>query len=309
MACITRCILRWGLISGLALGGATLLIGPERVKAGFTQIQSKAKGFVDDMVDDPVAIRHQLEELAKQYPDRISEVRGEMAEVQTQIGQFQRDVEIADRVVAMTTEDLRQLKTLVAQAESKQSGNARNVSFHFEGVRFNVQQAYTEAGRINEVRKTYQDRLAHDQQQLTFLTEQHNRLNEIAENLDTEFNKYQAQLWQLDRQIDAIERNERLIALMEQQQETLASYDKFSAVGNLGQIESKLAELRTKQEAQLQYLTKNGSKTNYEKLAEAQLDLRNLDENPFADVFDDVNEEETDEVTVEPTRSIAYNNN
>ena len=57
MACITRCILRWGLISGLALGGATLLIGPERVGAGFHQLQSKARGVVDQYMDNPTAMR------------------------------------------------------------------------------------------------------------------------------------------------------------------------------------------------------------------------------------------------------------
>lgn len=297
---ITRCILRWGLIGGLALGGATLLVGPERVTAGFAHLQSKAQGVIDDMVDDPVALRRQLEQLAEQYPNRISKVRGELAEVEHQIAQFDRDVEISKRVVAMTTDDLRQLKTLVAQAE----GKARNASFHFEGVRFNVEQAYTEAGRINHVRKTYQDRLAHDEQQMNFLTQQQQRLNEILENLEEEYAKYQAQLWQLDRQIDAIERNDRLIALMEDQKETLASYDKFEKVGNLRQIESKLAELRRQQEAQMEYLAKQDHHTDYEKIAEAQLDMTNLDDNPFADVFEDVE----DEASVEPTGSVAFNN-
>src|SRR5689334_25055774 len=38
---ITRCILRWGLVSGLALGGVTLLVGPERVSAGLSMIRCK----------------------------------------------------------------------------------------------------------------------------------------------------------------------------------------------------------------------------------------------------------------------------
>jgi phage shock protein A len=303
---ITRCILRWGLISGLALGGATLLVGPERVKAGFAHLQYQAQNLVDEMVDDPIALRRQLEELAEQYPDRIGEVRGELAEVNHQVGQFDRDVEIAGRVVAMTTTDLRQLKTLVAQAEAKQNATAHPVSFHFEGVRFDLEEAYTEAGRINHVRKTYQDRLAHDQQQLDFLSQQGTRLHEILEDLESEYSKYQAQLWQLDRQIDAIERNERLIELMKEQKQTLANYNKFEKVGSLNQIESKLAELRRIQEAQLETLSKSGSRNSYEKIAEAQLDMQDLDDNPFADIFDEFEDQE--EATVEATNSIAYNN-
>jgi len=162
MACFTRCIIRWGLIGGLALGGATLLVGPERVATGFAQVRTHAQGMVDEFVDNPLAIRRQLEQLAEQYPDRIAEVQGEIAEVSHQINMIDHDVEVAQRVVAMTTDDLRDLKTLVAQAEAKQTSTARTVAFRFEGVRMNIEQAYNEAGRINHVRTTYGDRLAHD---------------------------------------------------------------------------------------------------------------------------------------------------
>jgi phage shock protein A len=303
---ITRCILRWGLVSGLALGGATLLVGPNHMKAGFAHLQAKAQNVVDELVDDPIALRNQLEDLADQYPERIGEVRGEVAEVTHQIAQFERDVDIASRVVAMTTDDLHQLKTLVAQAEAKQNTTARPASFHFEGVRFNIEGAYTEAGRINHVRKTYQDRLAHDEQQLNFLSQQQTRLTEILTNLEDEFSKYQSQLWQLDRQIDAIERNERLIELMKEQKSTLASYDKFEKVGSLHQIESKLAELARIQEAQLQALSKLDVSNNYEKIAEAQMDMQNLDDNPFADVFEEFDADA--EVKATPTGSVAFSN-
>ena len=306
MACITRCILRWGLISGLALGGATLLIGPERVGAGFHQLQSKACGVVDQFMDNPTAMRRQLEQLADEYPDRIAEVRGEIAEINHQIGRLEHDVEISKRVVALTTNDLRELKTLVAQAEAKKAATSRNVSFHFDGMRFNINQAYSEAGRINHVRTTYSDRLAQDNHQYQFLSEQKARLTEILENLEGDFDKYQSQLWQLDRQIDAIERNERLIELTKRQKATLASYDKFDKVANLHQLEAKLAELRTIQEAQLAALAKSGSNDDYIKRAEAEMGMMDLDDDPFANVFDEVDDKE--EVEEESTQSIAYSN-
>jgi chromosome segregation ATPase len=305
MACITRCIIRWGLISGLALGGATLLVGPERVKSGFAHLQHKAQIVVDDFVDDPIALRRQLADLSEAYPDRIAEVGGEVAEVSYQLGQFDRDVEIAKRVVAMTTDDLRHLKIMVAQAEAKQKSTTRNVSFHFEGVLFNINQAYTEAGRISHVRTTYKNRLAHDQQQIDFLSQQKDRLTEILTTLETEFTTYQAQLWQLDRQIDAIERNDRLIELTKEQQATLDSYNKFEKVGSLHQLQAKLAELRTIQEAQLQQLNKHGINNDYEKMAEADLDMTDLDGNPFADIFDEF-EDNTEDTNVQETGSVAY---
>ncbi len=277
----TRTLLRWGLISGLALGAVTLLVGPERVSAGFSVLRSKAQGVVDKCVDDPVALRRQLEDLAKQYPARIAQVRRELAQVEHQIGLFNTDIDKSTRVVAATTQDLGQLKTLVARAEESAKEATRPVAIRFEGVKFNIDEAYTEAHRINSVRMTYQDRLASDKQQLAFLTQQKDRLTEISTKLEAEHNTFQAQLWQLDRQIDAIERNERLIDFTSQQQETLASYEKFGKVGNLKQIEGKLAELRAVQEAQLEAMSKKGINTDYERKAEYDMSTEELSKNPF----------------------------
>lgn len=282
--CITRSILRIGLVGALALGGVTLLVGKERVAAGLSMIRCKAQNVVDNCVDDPIALRRQLEGLANQYPDRISEVRGEMAEVEHQLAQFTRDVGIAQRVVAMTTQDLGQLKELVAKAEDSSKATARPVSIRFEGVKFDVEQAYNEARRINSVRGTYQDRIAHDNTQITFLSQQKDRLNEILGKLESEYATFQAQLWQLDRQIDAIERNERLITLTEDQQATLASYEKFGKVGSLKQIEGKLAELRAKQEAQLDFLSKQGVHSDYENKAQYEMDSSDVNVNPFNEI-------------------------
>ena len=286
MSCITRCMFRWGLIGGLALGGVTLLVGPQRVAAGLSQIRAKAQSVVDSCVDDPVALRHQLAELADEYPHRIAEVQSEIAEVDHQIAEFSRDVEIASKVVALSTEDLMDLKTRVAKAEAAMTENpARPVAIRYEGVRFNVEEAYTEAERINNVREAYKDRAAQDEVQLRFLEEQKARLADILAGLESEFNTFQTQLWQLDRQIDAIERNERLIELTEQQQATLDSYEKMGQVGNLKQLEGKLAQLRAYQQAQLDTLAKKGVRHNYERQAELELSGTDDNSNPF-DSFD-----------------------
>lgn len=298
MSCITRCMFRWGLIGGLALGGVTLLVGPERVAAGISQIRAKAQSVVDSCVDDPVALRRQLAGLAEEYPHRIAEVRGEIAEVDHQISEFNRDVEIAKRVVALSTEDLMALKTRVAKAEAAQTSNpGRMVAIRYEGVRFNIEEAYTEAERINNVREAYKDRAAQDDTQLAFLQEQKTRLADILSSLETEFNTFQTQLWQLDRQIDAIERNERLIALTEQQQATLDSYAKMGQVGNLKQLEGKLAQLRAYQQAQLDTLAKKGVRHNYERQAELQMSGNSTSKNPFDNInlTDDADAESDDE--------------
>ncbi len=297
----TRSIIRWGLISGLALGGLTLLIGPQKVAYGLHQIRAQAQMIVDRVGDEPAALRHQLERMADQYPDRIATVRGELAEVEHQLAQFNRDAEISNRVVAMTTEDLTELKTLVVNVS-----NPGNRSFlRFKGVRFDVPQAYTEAQRINDVRINYQDRAASNVQQISMLTEQKSRLTEICDRLESEYATFQTQMWQLDSQIDAIERNERLIEMTKDLQATLDSYDRWGEIGNLKQLQGKLAELRTIQKAQLDTLRQTGLRIDYAKQAASQIDSPGVDvrAHPFDGI--DVNVE-TNEDTPAVVDSFAW---
>ena len=310
MKCITRSVIRWGLFAGIALGGTTLLVGPERVAAGFDQIRSYAQKTVDSKISDPVALRRQLSRLADEYPSRIAEVRGEIAEVNHQLGQIERDVEIADRIIAMTTDDLKRLKTLVTRAENEQEAKARPVSIGFDGVRYNLEQAYHEARRINNVRTGYLDRREQDRHQYKFLNEQKTRLGDILAQLETEFDQFQTQLWQLDRQIDSIERNERLIQLTEKQQATLENFERYGKVGNLKQVEGKLAQLRAVQEAQLQTLERRGVQRDYEARARFNSETGSLGQpDPFRDLSRDASDEiEADETEPrERDRSYAWN--
>ncbi len=286
MSCVTRCIFRWGLISTLALGGATLLIGPERVGAGLAHVRAKAQSVIDGAMDNPLALRRQLQELAEEYPHRIARVQGEIAEVNQQISQFNRDSEVATRVVAMTTEDLGELKTLLARARQVEG---RPVFVRFEGVRFDVDEAYGEARRIQNVRTSYGDRLACNQQQLAVLSQQKARLVEILVKLEDEFATFETQMWQLDRQIDAIERNTRLIEMTEQLHATLEGYDHWGKLDNLKQLQAKMAELQAIQDAQLDTLAKVGIRYDYEKRAQFDIDgIEPASDNPF-EMFEDTN--------------------
>ncbi len=282
MSCITKSIFRFGLIGGLALGGVTLLVGPERMAIGLAQVRTHAQDVVGNCEDDPIALRRQLRDMADEYPDRIAEVRGEVAEVEHQIAQYERDIEVADRVVAMATEDLEGLKTLVVRAETEQANGNRSVAIRMDGIRFDLNEAYDEGRRIQHVRTQYQDRLESDKFQLAFLREQNGRLTEIMNALDDEFSTYQSQLWQLDRQIDAIQRNDRLIELTAAQQATLDSYNRFDTP-NLKQIEGQLAKLRAEQEAQLEVLSKRGVNRDYEDRARYEIGSNEFNSNPFAD--------------------------
>ena len=63
MFSISRCVLRWGLIGAVGLGALAFLAGPDRISTGFAQLKATVESAADEFVDDPVALRHQLQQL------------------------------------------------------------------------------------------------------------------------------------------------------------------------------------------------------------------------------------------------------
>ena len=289
MGATSRFIVRWGIIGGLAVGGITLLVGPQRVMACIDQLREEANNVVEKLVDDPIALRRQLDNLASQYPKRIAEVHGEIARLDQQLEQFDRDERIAIRVIELTTVDLEVLRDLVEDAQAT-IGVRGTPSIRFEGIRYNLDGAYTEGRRIRTVRANYEDRLASDRRQIELMGEQKSRLVSILEKIEHEHETYRAQLWQLDREIDAIERNDRIIAMVEQQQETLSGFDRFGSAGNLDQVRARLAEIRTVQESTILALTDVGTGADYE--TRARFDASDtLYENPFEQTVENSKDE------------------
>jgi chromosome segregation ATPase len=231
-----------------------------------------ASHVFEDFVDDPVALRRQLQGLSDQYPDRIAEVRSEIAQIDIQIDQLNHDNEVADRVIALTSDDLEEIRVAVIDAEvSLEAG--QKVAIRRGSFRVNLDQARSEARRIAGIKATYQDRLGSNDQQVMLISNQRERLSDILGQLENEYGQFEEKLWVLDRQIDAIERNDRLITMTEEQQAILRDYEKLGKVGNLRQLESKLEELRITQEAQLQALEKHGVKSDYERRAREEIQV------------------------------------
>ena len=264
---ICKTIFRWTIVGGLAVGGITILVGPQRVATAFGAIQTQAGAIVDEYIDveEAQALRSRLHELAEAYPDRIAEIRGEVARVETQLTQFAHDADVARRVVIMTGSDLEQLAMRVQSAEH---GGFHNVSLITGDEGVNLDVAYREGRRIKGIHETYQERLVSDQRQVDMLDTQHERLITLLDQIEQEFADYQAQVWQLDRQIDSIQRNDRLIALTASQQATLRAFESPGDSDGLRAIETRLAELQAVQEGTLQALTKQGRQTDYEHRAQ-----------------------------------------
>lgn len=275
--CMTKGLFRLALIGGLAAGGATILLGPERIAAGFAQLRSHAQGAVDRLVDDPVALRRQLQSLSEQYPKKIATIRGELAEVDRQVTQLEHDREVAYRVVANTTSDMDVLKELMARA-GEASSNGRPVVVVFDARRLDATDAQREFRRISRIRAEYQERVETTQHHLGYLTQQRTRLGSMLEKLETEFTTFEQQMYALDRKIDAIARNERLVEMIKERESALAGFDTHYKSATLNQLEGKLAEWQARVDAEFEALERRNFGKDYEEAARWELDADKFEE-------------------------------
>ncbi|MBX3364129.1 MAG: hypothetical protein KF866_05125 [Phycisphaeraceae bacterium] len=264
MCGIAKTLIRVGLITAVVGGTVVVFAGPHRVRALVQQARSDIHARIDAAIDDPAALRAQLKDLEAQYPKRLAEVRRDLDEVQGQIAQLEREAQVSRRVVALAETDLTELQTLLARAdEHRQTGQATVVRVKFEDQVLTPKQAYARAGSITQVRDAYQNRAGEIEKDLGYLRQQEQRLSDVLVQLDTEHAEFQAQLWQLDRQVDAISRNERLIAIMEKREARIAEHSRYEGV-SLDRLRGRLASIRSGQESRLDRLAGSLATRSYE---------------------------------------------
>lgn len=273
MAGIVKTVVRFGVIAGLGTGVAVLVAGPERVAAVASSARDKALACVDSHIDDPTIIRAQLRALEAKYPERIADVRGDLAELREQMRQIEREKTVSERVVALADTDLLKLRDMLARAEEARSANGpgRAVLVSFNNQDIPLDQAYSRATQISQTKAAYASRAADADRTLAYLDQQSERLQQLLSKLEGEHADFQTQLWQLDHQVDAIARNDRLLEMLEKRQKMIDDRSRYDVV-SLEQVNSRLAQIRTKQESQFEALDKAADRLNYEDLASQQVE-------------------------------------
>lgn len=282
--CFVKGLVRYGLIAGLVAGAGLVIAGPDRAFALVTQTRDSINSQIDSHVKDPVAIRAQLRKLEAQYPARIAEVRGDLAELRTQIGQLNRDHDVNQRAMELASADLSSLKGMVARAEALRAGssgvltsgsdtNAPVFAVRFAGETIAIDQAYAKVNTVEQHANSFGQRVSDIERDLGYLTQQESRLATLLDQLETEQGQFQSQLWNLDRQVDAIARNDRMIDMMSKRQATIDKHSRYRA-DSLDQVNTRVADIRARQEAQLESLSKTTSVNGYENRARLELDGR-----------------------------------
>lgn len=269
-------VVRYGVIAGLVGGTAALVAGPDRLGALFSQTRGSINSAIDEHIDDPVALRAQMRSLGEEYPERIAVVGRDLAELRSQVAQLRQEAEVSDRVVTMASADLEQMRDMIGRAETTQAAaagmdGAPIIRVVFNDESLDVNGAYTKARSIQQVQDAYIQRAADIERDLGYLAQQEQRLAQLQGQLQQEYTDFQAQLWQMDRQVDSIARNDRLITMMEKRQRTLDDNSRYHA-GSMQNLASRFADIRSKQESRLETLATSTNINSYEERAKVQID-------------------------------------
>jgi chromosome segregation ATPase len=272
---LVKTAIRVAVIGSLATGVTVLVAGPERVMALAGQARQSVNHVIDAQIDDPVALRHQLRSLESEYPKRIASVRGDLAELNTELAQVHRDKQIAEKVVEMASADHAELGSALAEAEAVRNENPyATIRVRFGGSTMSLDKAFGRGTQINNTINAYSTRIYDAERNVSFLSEQQQRLEELLTELEAERAQFQAQVWQLDNEIAAIERNDRMIDMVEARQKTLEKYN-FKAV-SLDQVKGAMAKIRTEQEMRLHELANQSKAKNYEQEAEVMIQQEDM---------------------------------
>lgn len=274
MAGIVCNVVRVGVITALGAGAAFVVaeaVSPGSARAVARQAGTNLSQAITSGVDDPVAIREQLRSLEEQYPKKISAVRADLTELQTQLSQFEHERAVAARVVALADNDLANLQDLISQGEEARGDTYRVVRVWHNNAKMDLEQAYAKADKIRRLRDSYAMRTGELDRDMGFLRQQEGQLGELLSTLETERAEFQSKLWQLDQQIDAVSRNERLLTMLEKRQKTIDSISPFKA-DSLDQVTGRIAQIRAEHESRMASLVSRSVDERYVERAKVQID-------------------------------------
>ncbi|XOV75718.1 MAG: hypothetical protein ACFHWZ_01490 [Phycisphaerales bacterium] len=271
MACCTKPLFRLAVIGGLAAGGVFLISQTPRGHAMISQAKDKITSTIDSAIDDPIALRAQLRNLERQYPERIAKVRGELAELNQQSDRLERDRAVALKVVEMASNDLDVLTARLDQARNvRQDSPHAVINVRFEDRTMSLEESYNRATEIRNTVQAYTVRASEAERSLQVLNQQSGRLTDLLNELESEHTAFQTQLAQLDGQIEVIARNEKLIDMVEEREKAIRNLDRFESV-SLDQVTGRMAKIQAEQEARLTSLLSGAKQRSYEEMAEQEL--------------------------------------
>lgn len=271
MGCFAKSAVRFGVMAALA-GGAAAVVAeaarPGSVSAILHQTSGMVGSVIDRNIDDPIAMRAQIRDLEAQYPKKIAEVGADLHEVRDQMSQLEREREVSAKVVALTAGDLGLIENGLQRAEAAQAAHqGAIVRISFQESRMSPADALSKRAEIARTKAVYQTRVSEIETEIGFLADQESQLADLLNRLETEQSEFQAQLFQLDAQIDSIARNDRLIEMMEDRQATIDEHNRYQA-HSLDQLQDRLNKVRHEQTSRIASISRTSKQHDYVAQAE-----------------------------------------
>ena len=128
-----------------------------------------------------------------------------------------------------------------------------------------LRRANAKVREIQRTRSAHEARAADAAHNLKYLRTQEGRFVELLDQLEGEHSQFQAQLVQLNNEVESIARNERLIEMLGERQQTL------DEAGRFDHITGSLERMRAEQEAELDQLAAGARASDYVEVAASQL--------------------------------------
>jgi hypothetical protein len=269
---IIKNTVRLGLITALAGGAVVVVAGPQRCMAVLMQAKQHVNHVIDENIDDPIALRSQLRNLEAKYPARINEVEKDLFNIQAERIGIEREFAIDQKAIEITQGKLGSLKGYLADGEAAQSPG-KLVRITFERDRMYMDEGYRLASHYDTLLTNFEASAQENDLYLDMLIDQENQLADLLGDLEAEQQEFQAQLAQLDRQVDAIARNERLITMLEERQASFNKYDNPYTAPNSDSVKTKIARLLAEQERRIAALQDKGQLEDIRVRAERELQI------------------------------------
>ncbi len=258
----------WGVVlfAGITMG-ARALNSSGHGRNVIQNIKASVQSQLEDAADNPAALRDQLQRLEAEYPKRIQAVQQDLGELIGEAKRLRWEQAVSERVVEMAQVDLNQ-ETGLATGEA--AGKALVRAAGFPSANQPSRAMSPTAKRLVSLLDTHNQKAEDASRDLGYIEAEITRFQALLEELETERADYHSQLQQLNRQVDSIRRNERLLSMLRERQGVLAEASRFES-HSLNQITGRLEGIRSQQEAELDLLSGTEMEVDYEGRAKAEL--------------------------------------
>lgn len=200
-----------GLCGVSVVALAAVVLGKHRAKDAAQTLKKMAQSEVDEFIreNDNHDLRAELNKLRDEYPKQIALVKSQIKEIEQDLSELERDETRARDIVTMCDEDLASIK----KSHDASIAAYNDAKVEFRGRYYDASEIARLQSRIMETREIYTDRVNDSVDERLLLEAERDELKLRLEELETERTEFEAEHARLTREIERMQRNEKMIKL------------------------------------------------------------------------------------------------